>query len=121
LSHDNRSVKRDRYRAHMAGDEVELTIVTIVFDAANPESLSGVLSKYVVLSRQQPGCRNIDLCASLTTPGRFVIIEKWETPAAQRAHFDSDDMVEMARASAGLLSRPPILDLLEGLSAHDLN
>jgi quinol monooxygenase YgiN len=104
----------------MRDSGVELTIVTMVFDAAKPEALSAVLSKYVVLSRQQPGCRNIDLCASMATPGRFVVIEKWETPAAQRAHFDSAEMVEMAAACDGLLTKPPDVDLLEGLSAHDL-
>jgi quinol monooxygenase YgiN len=101
-------------------DEVELTIVTLGFDAADPERLISVLSKYVVLSRQQSGCRNIDLCASVTTPGRFLIIEKWETPDAQRAHFDSPEMVEMALACEGLLTTQPDIDLLEGLSAHDL-
>ena len=102
-------------------DEVELTIVTLGFDATDPERLISVLSKYVVLSRQQPGCRNIDLCGSVTTPGRFLIIEKWETPEAQRAHFDSEEMVEMARACEGLLTKKPEIDLLEGLSAHDLH
>jgi quinol monooxygenase YgiN len=104
----------------MADAGVDLTIVTIVFDAAKPEPLSSVLAKYVVLSRQQPGCINIDLCASLTSLGRIVVIEKWETPAAQRAHFDSPEMVDMAKACEGLLTRPPDIDLLEGLSAHDL-
>jgi quinol monooxygenase YgiN len=79
-----------------------------------------VLSKYVVLSRGHPGCRNIELCASVTAPGRFVVIEKWESPEAQRAHFDSPDMVEMAEACRALLARPPDIDLLEGISAHDL-
>src|SRR5215210_6833358 len=78
---------------------VELTIVTMVFDAAdNAERLQSVLAKYVVLARHEPGCRNIDLCASVTTPGRCVVIEKWESRAAQRAHFDSPVMVEMAQA-----------------------
>ena len=104
-----------------AVDEVELTIVTMEFRATAPERLLPVLSKYVVLSRGQPGCRNIDLCASATTPDRFVIIEKWESPEAQRAHFDSPEMVEMAQACDGLLSKPPAIDLLEGISAHDLN
>jgi quinol monooxygenase YgiN len=99
---------------------VELTIVTIVLDAIRAEELSPLLAKYVVLSRQHPGCRNIDLCASVTRPGRFVIIEKWETPEAQRAHFDSVDMVEMAEACKGRLAKAPEIDLLEGLSAHDL-
>jgi hypothetical protein len=30
-------------------------------------------------------------------------------------------MVEMAQACSGLLSSPPDIDLLEGISAHDLN
>jgi quinol monooxygenase YgiN len=106
---------------NVSGGEVELTIVTMVFDAADVDRLLSVLSKYVVLARMEPGCRNIDLCASMTTPGRFLIIEKWESPAAQQTHFDSAQMVEMAQACNGLLTGPPTIDLLEGLSAHDLN
>jgi quinol monooxygenase YgiN len=103
-------------------DEVELTMVTMSLDAAEGagERLVAILSKYVVLSRQQPGCRNIDLCQSMTRPSRFLIIQKWESPAAQQAHFDSAEMVEMAQACDGLLTQRPEIDLLEGLSAHDL-
>lgn len=57
----------------------------------------------------------------MTTPGRLVVIEKWATPAAQRAHFDSAAMVEMAEACRGLLAEPPDIDLLEAISAHDLH
>ena len=102
-------------------DEVELTIVTMTFRAEDAGALMPVLSKYVVLSRNHPGCRNIDLCASVTTPGRFTIIEKWDSPDVQRDHFDSAEMVEMAQSCSGLLSAPPEIDLLEGISAHDLN
>lgn len=102
-------------------DDAEITLVTLRFAAADPGRLLDVLSKYVVLSRRQPGCRNIDLTASVTTPGRFVIIEKWDGPESQQAHFDSPEMVEMARSCLGLLVEPPEIDLLEGLSAHDLN
>ncbi len=87
-------------------------------DAA--ERLMAVLSRYVVVSRNHPGCRNIDLCGSVVSPGRYLVIEKWESAASQRAHFDSADMVEMARACEGLLARRPDIDLLEGISAHDL-
>jgi quinol monooxygenase YgiN len=100
--------------------EVELTVVTMTFDASDPATLIGVLSKYVVVSRGHAGCRNIDLCGSVTTPNRFLIIQKWDSPDAQQAHFDSTEMVAMAQACAGLLSRPPTIDLYEGLSAHDL-
>ena len=103
----------------MDGD-VELTLVTMVFEAADPEALTAVLSKYVVLSRRQAGCRNIDLCRSVTRPNRFFIVQKWASPASQQDHFDSPEMVEMAEACRGLLAGPPEIDLLEGLSAHDL-
>jgi quinol monooxygenase YgiN len=98
----------------------ELTLVTMAFDATDPGRLLDVLAKYVVVSRGHPGCRNIDLCASVTTPGRFVVVEKWASAADQRAHFDSAEMVEMAEACRAVLAAPPAIDLLEGLSAHDL-
>ena len=101
-------------------DDIDLTIVTLRFDAADPDRLQGVLSKYVVLTRNHEGCRNVDLCISVTTPTRFLVIEKWESPAAQQAHFDSADTVEMAEACRGLLTAPPDIDLLEPISAHDL-
>ena len=104
----------------MPDDEVELTVVTMTFDASDPGPLVGILSKYVVVSRGHAGCRNIDLCGSVTTPNRFLVIQKWDSPAAQQAHFDSSDMVEMAQSCNGLLTRPPTIDLYEGLSAHDL-
>ena len=37
--------------------EVELTIVTMRFDAADPGELLPVLAKYVVLTRMDPACR----------------------------------------------------------------
>lgn len=102
-----------------AGD-IELVIVTMRFDAADEGTLMGVLSKYVVLTRMQPGCRNVDLCASVTQPGRYLVIHKWESVAAQRAHFDSEVMVEMATSCNGLLTSAPEIDLWDGASAHDL-
>ncbi|HEY9558350.1 MAG TPA: antibiotic biosynthesis monooxygenase [Acidimicrobiales bacterium] len=100
--------------------EVDLTMVLMRFDASDPARLQSVLARYVVLSRGHPGCRNIDLALSATTADRFVVVQKWETPEAQRRHFDSADMVEMARSCEGLLSAPPAIDLLEPISAHDL-
>jgi quinol monooxygenase YgiN len=102
-------------------DEVELTMVTMVFDALDPESLQSVLARYVVLSRGHPGCRNIDLAMSTTQPNRFVIVQKWERPEDQRTHFDSSDMVTMAEGCQGLLAAPPAIDLLDAISVHDLH
>ena len=90
------------------------------FDAADPAALLAVLSKYVVLTRMEPDCRNVDLCGSHTHPGRYLIVQKWASHEAQRAHFDSATMVEMATSCAGLLAGPPDIDLWDGASAHDL-
>jgi quinol monooxygenase YgiN len=101
-------------------DDLDLTIVTMLLEASDRAQLEAVLARYVVASRSHPGCRNIDLCASATHPGRYLVIEKWDSPEAQRAHFDSGDMVEMARACQGILAGPPDIDLLAAVSAHDL-
>jgi quinol monooxygenase YgiN len=105
------------------GDDLKLTIVTLAFDAAPDRAadLLGVLARYVVLARQEDGCRNVDLVQSVTKGDRFLVVEKWESPEAQRAHFDSEVMVTMARSCDGLLAGPPEIDLFAGLSAHDLN
>jgi quinol monooxygenase YgiN len=100
--------------------EVELTIVTMTFDAADDAALLAILSKYVVLTRMQDGCRNVDLCSSVTHPGRHLVVQKWETPQHQRLHFDSEVMVDMASACVGVLSRAPDIDLWDATSAHDL-
>ena len=121
----NQDVPPQETEAAPRPEDVEIVIVTMVFDAlpddmAAAERLLGVLSKYVVVSRQERGCRNIDFCNSVTTPSRLVLIEKWESEEAQRAHFDGHHMVEMAKACEGLLTEKPQIDLLEGISAHDL-
>jgi quinol monooxygenase YgiN len=105
----------------LGGAEVDLTIVTMVFDTADDATLLSVLSKYVVLTRMQPGCRNVDLAGSVANAGRYVIVQKWESPAAQQAHFDSEIMIEMAKSCTGVLKHAPAIDLLEAISAHDLN
>lgn len=104
----------------MADDEVEPVMVTLRFQTDQREELMAVLAKYVVVSRGRPGCRNIDFVSSATTPGSLLIVEKWDSAADQRAHFDSPEMVEMAQRCSGLLSQPPDIDLHEGISMHDL-
>ena len=107
--------------ADATSDEVDLTMVTMTFDAVDPGQLQSVLARYVVLSRGHPGCRNIDLAMSSTRPNRFVIVQKWESPEDQQAHFDSEDMVTMAEGCKGLLVGAPHIDLLDAISVHDLH
>lgn len=102
-------------------DDLEIALLTMHFTASDPDALLTNLSKYVVLTRGQDGSRNVDLCASVADPTRFVVIQKWDSEAHARVHIDSDVMIEMAQSCNGVLSSAPTIELLEGISAHDLN
>jgi quinol monooxygenase YgiN len=105
----------------MTGD-VEVAVLTAAFTAL-PErerDLAAVLARYVVLTRGEPGCRNVDLLSSATESGRFFVIEKWDSPAEARSHLDTDLMTGMAAAAVPLLAERPAVDLLDTISAHDL-
>ena len=103
--------------------DVEIAVLTASFDArpGAEEALLAALSRYVVLTRHEPTCRNVDLVASVTHPGRFLVIEKWESAVAIRAHLDSALMTEMATAAVAAIDVPPSIDLYDSISAHDLN
>ncbi|MGF1598567.1 MAG: putative quinol monooxygenase [Acidimicrobiales bacterium] len=101
-------------------DQGEPVMVVLQFTTDRPDALFEVLSHYVVASRGAEGARNIDLVASATTPGRVLVVEKWDSARAQRAHFDSAEMVEMARACADVLTTAPDIDLFHNVSMHDL-
>ena len=102
--------------------DLELAVVIGSFEARTGRQgdLAAVLAKYVVLTRSRPHCRNVDLVASGSRPGRLVVIEKWESADDARAHLDATETVEMATAARDVLAGPPDLDLFESISAQDL-
>ena len=111
---------RAALRTYMSAPGLEVVEAPIEDGTVDAGALAAVLAKYVVLTRMVEGCRNVDLCASMTAPGRHLVVQKWETPEHQRIHFDSPVMVDMAQSCVGILSGPPDIDLWEGTSAHDL-
>jgi len=117
---DNTSTTSDGGRPMT--DEVDLTVLIAIFDAraGAEEQLAAVLARYVVLARGEDGCRNIDLVASTTQRGRFVVIQKWDSADAARAHLDGEAMTAMAREAIELLAQRPDIDLHDPISAHDL-
>src|SRR4051795_7522981 len=123
-------------------DEIEIALLTATFDAVpgREETLLSDLSRYVVLTRHEPACRNVDLVASVTHGGRFLVIEKWDSAAALQAHLDSQLMTEMGVAPPAPQPHPPsqlmtemakpvppplasnpAIDMYDSISAHDLN
>jgi quinol monooxygenase YgiN len=102
--------------------DIEVAMLSAIFDASpgSEEALAAALSRYVVMTRNVPACRNVDLVASATQGGRLVVIEKWDSAAAVQAHLDSPLMTDMAREVVPLLASQPVIDLYDTISAHDL-
>jgi quinol monooxygenase YgiN len=103
-------------------DDVEIAMLTATFDArpGAEDALAATLARYVVMTRHEPACRNVDLVSSLTHGGRLLIIEKWDSADAVQAHLDSTLMADMAREALPSLARKPEIDLYDTVSAHDL-
>ena len=104
----------------MSNGDVSIAVVTMRFDASNLAGLVAVLSKYVVMTRMHPGCRNVDLLLSAIHENRVLVIQKWDSVEAQRVHFDSALMVEMAKSCKNLLTKAPEIELFDSMSSHDL-
>ena len=103
--------------------DVEIAVLTACFDArpGTEGALLGALSRYVVMTRHEPECRNVDLVASVTRPERILVVEKWQSAAAVQAHLDSPLMTEMAKAVLPALAAKPEIDLYDPISAYDLD
>jgi len=103
--------------------EVEMVVLTAAFDARpdHEGELAAVLARYVVLTRGEAACRNVDLLTSATQSGQFMLIEKWDSAETDRAHLDTPLMTDMAAAAVPLLATKPRIDLYDTISAHDLN
>lgn len=103
-------------------EEMELAVVAGIFSAKTGKEgeVAYALSRYVVLSRMEPGCRNIDLVTSVTVPGLFMLWEKWESHEHRQAHFDGMAALTLADGIRDLVREPPQFDIFDAISAHDL-
>jgi quinol monooxygenase YgiN len=106
----------------MGGGDVEVAVLTATFDArpGSEEPLAAALARYVVLTRNVPACRNVDLVASATRGGRVLVIEKWDSVDDVQTHLDSGLMSDMATEVLPLLAAKPEIDLFDTISAHDV-
>ena len=102
--------------------EIEVSVLTATFDAnsGSEATLASVLARYIVMTRHETHCRNVDLVVSTTASGRFLVIQKWDNDSAARRHLDSFVMAEMAKEAIPLLAAQPTIDLYDSISAHDL-
>lgn len=102
--------------------DLELAVVAGIFfaKAGKEGEVAYALSRYVVLSRMEAGCRNIDLVTSVTVSGLFMVWEKWDSHEHRHTHFDGEVAVALADAVRDLVREPPQFDIFDAISAHDL-
>ncbi len=93
---------------------------TFVANADDVATLAGLLSRWVVMTRGEPGCRNVDLLASTTQAATFRVIEKWVDGDAMQRHLDSPATAELATEIVPVLAEAPSFELYDAVSAHDL-
>ena len=119
----NESSNHTDFESHNGADpDLEISILTATFDAKQDliVALASILARYTVMTRHEPGCRNVDLVVSTTATARFLVIQKWDNDTAARAHLDAPVMADMAREAIPLLTTQPTIDLYDSISAHDL-
>lgn len=119
---NDQSRERNHESGQITGGEPELAVVAGAFRAkpGDVERLAYALARYVVLSRMEDGCRNVDLVSSITVPGLFMVWEKWESHDHRRVHFDGPVTRQLAEAVAELVAEPPQFDVFDAVSAHDV-
>lgn len=63
-----------------------LNIFLTAKDAAHVDTLRGLLTEAMQLSRQEPGCLRFDVYHSTADVRRFTLVEHWESQEALDGH-----------------------------------
>jgi quinol monooxygenase YgiN len=66
-----------------------------------------ILSLLVDPTRRESGCVSYELLQNSSDPGDFVFVEKWATPAAEQAHFETPHVLTALQQLSGLLATEP--------------
>ncbi|MFE3196041.1 putative quinol monooxygenase [Nocardia sp. NPDC059240] len=61
----------------------------------------------------EPGCLSYQPYQHPTEPGKWVVVEDWESRAAFEAHLTSPHLLAAFEAGADLLSGPPVERIFE--------
>jgi quinol monooxygenase YgiN len=94
----------------------ELTVVAVL--TAQSDSIDTVragLLKLTEAAQTEDGCISYVLNQDVSTPARFVTVEKWASQEALDAHFMAPAMAE-AGASLSALDGPPLIAITTPIS-----
>jgi quinol monooxygenase YgiN len=75
---------------------------SVLVDPAKTDAAVAAAKEMMVESRKEPGCHAYTFTRDLSEPGRFHIIEEWESDEALAVHFKAPHMAKFQQAVAGL-------------------
>jgi quinol monooxygenase YgiN len=92
-----------------------INVILTVRDEANVDKVRGLLTECGRLSRQEPGCISYEACHSQADRKVFMLVERWESEEAWKAHRNERAYKEIYHPQViPLVERVPhISDLLE--------
>lgn len=81
-------------------------IATITIDPNKREETLAAARVAIAATQQEKGCIGYDLNESVTQPGKFVFVERWENRDALTAHMNAEHFKVWRKAGAeGVTSR----------------
>lgn len=75
---------------------------SVLLDPAKTEAAIAAAQEMMAASRKEPGCHAYTFTRDLGEPGRFYIIEEWESDEALAVHFKAPHMAKFQQVAAGL-------------------
>jgi quinol monooxygenase YgiN len=67
---------------------------TVLIDPAKTDAAVAAAKEMMAESRKEPGCHAYTFTRDLSEPGRFHIIEEWESDEALAIHFKAPHMAK---------------------------
>ena len=75
---------------------------SVLIDPAKTDDAVRAAKEMMAASRQEKGCHAYTFTRDLSEPGRFFIIEEWESDEVLAVHFRAPHMAKFQQAAAGL-------------------
>ena len=96
-----------------------MTVVVVATISPKPgqeDAVREALLSAIPQVHEEPGC---ELYALHEGDGEFVIVERWESPEALRAHSSAPALTRLGAALAGKVEGPPVVRRLTAVPAGD--
>jgi quinol monooxygenase YgiN len=88
-------------------------VATIRVQDGRADDVVAVIAEYVDAVRAEEGCLRYDLFRVRKDPGALLMVERWASKEALRAHGTVDHFVAMSTRLAELLAAAPVVQVLE--------